>query len=166
MKALFVAAVRWLAGEAPARAARRAFLVGACFSLLTLAYALTSAWRMIEPLAGGVQPAVPADHGDERFGVPLALRKEIFQMLAEAEPEARVESARRFAGPGLEWSAEDDRASHERRKVAELAARFGLSITQVYLILDEGIRAHWRGPDGKPLEARTVPLNPRRKYGP
>jgi hypothetical protein len=165
MKALLLAAVRWLAGEEPARASRRGVVLGACFSLLTLAYALTSAWRVVAPLAGGVQPAVPADQGDARFGVSLAVRKEIFRELADAEPEARRESSRRFAGPGLEWSAEDDRASHERRKVAELATRYALSITQVYLILDEGIRARWLGSNGEPLEPRTVPLNPRRKYG-
>ena len=42
--------------------------------------------------------------------------------------------------------------------------RYGLTMSQVYLILDEGIRGRWPGPDGQPLDPHTVPLNPRRKY--
>jgi hypothetical protein len=61
------------------------------------------------------------------------------------------------------WSREDDRGHYERVKMRELAARYEGTLTQMYLILDEGIRNKWPGPDGQPLPATTPPWDPRTK---
>ena len=51
--------------------------------------------------------------------------------------------------------------AQERALAQSLATRHGLSLSQVYLILDEGIRDKWPGPDGEPLIATTPPQDPR-----
>jgi hypothetical protein len=40
-----------------------------------------------------------------------------------------------------------------------MAGKYRISLTQAYLILDEGIRNKWPGPDGTPLPATTPPLD-------
>lgn len=162
---LFHVVLCWLAGDAVCRPPRIAILTAAAFAACSLACAGYSTWEAIAPFHGLAQPKVLADSGDARFGVPLETRKAIFLDLATAERAARAEGHRRFPGPDLAWSAEDHRAAFERKEVARLAGAHGLNITQIYLILDQGIRNHWPGPDGEPLDATTVPLNPRRKYG-
>ncbi len=95
----------------------------------------------------------------ERFGLPLAQRKQLFFDLAAEEPAARAKAAENF--PDQPWSQEDDRAAQERDRVRDLADKRHLSVSQVYAILDEGIRAGWTGPNGQSLEAKVVPLQPR-----
>ncbi len=106
---------------------------------------------------------IPADGpGDARFGLTLATRQEIFREFALAEPSQRAAGLSSF--PTERWSAEDHRGSFERGAARNLATRHSVSLTQIYLVLDEGIREKWPGPDGKPLDATTIPLKPRRKY--
>jgi len=155
---------RWLAGERVHIPSRAAALVLLTLSVGSLFYAATYARRAVAAIVGKAPPSLPPDQGDVRFGVPLRVRKEIFATLAAAEPQSRVKGVQSFNGPGLEWSAEDHRGAFERQDVAAAAQRHGLTLTQVYLILDEGIRERWPGPDGAPLNSKTVPLNPRRKY--
>lgn len=157
---------KWLAGERVVIGSRRMLFAVVFVSLFSLAYAWREWKAAIYPLTSTKPPpAIPADQGDTRFGVPLAVRKKVFEELASAEPGARAEGKRAFPGAELAWSAEDHRGSFERQKVAELSGRYGLSRTQIYLILDEGIRQKWTGPDGQPLAPNVVPLHPRRKYG-
>ena len=157
---------KWIAGDAVWVRSKRALGALSLVSVLALVYAATCGWPMVKPLVRAKPPrTLPPDAGDVRFGVPLALRKEIFDEFAAAEPEGRAEGIKSFSGPALAWSAEDHRGAIERQRAAQIAARHRLSLTQVYLCLDEGIRAHWPGADGAPLEPHTVPLNPRRKYG-
>jgi len=157
---------KWLAGERVVIGSRRMLFALAFVSLFSLAYAWRE-WRgAISSLTTTRPPApIPPDQGDVRFGVALSVRKKVFEELAGAEPGARAEGKRAFPGGELAWSAEDHRGSFERQKVAELEGRYRLSRTQIYLILDEGIRQKWPGPDGQPLPPYVVPLHPRRKYG-
>ena len=73
--------------------------------------------------------------------------------------EARIESAKKF--PNEAWSIEDERAAHERDLARTLAEERRVSVSTIYLVLDEGIRAHWPGSNHKPLDASVVPLKPR-----
>lgn len=159
-------AAKWLAGERVSIRSRSMALVLFALSAGSLAYAWRE-WRdATGPLVTALPPApLPPDSGDTRFGVPLATRKKVFEDFAVAEPMGRAEGKKGFPGFELEWSAEDHRGAFERQKAAELSSRYRLSLTQVYLILDEGIREHWLAPDGEPLTPYTVPLRPRRKYG-
>lgn len=132
--------------------------------------ALAVGWRVTTKvarplLASKPQPVLSGDDvNGVRFGVPEATRRQVFADFAKAEPQSRANGVSSFPGPELAWSAEDHRGAYERKTAAELMGRYGLTMSQVYLILDEGIRGRWPGPDGQPLDPHTVPLNPRRKY--
>lgn len=159
-------AAKWLAGERVSVRSRSVLLAVFALSLLSLGYAWREWRHATRPLVTAPPPpALPPDSGDTRFGVPLATRKKVFEEFAVAEPMGRAEGKKGFPGYELAWSAEDHRGAFERQKAAELSVRYRLSLTQVYLILDEGIREHWPAPDGEPLTPTTVPLHPRRKYG-
>lgn len=159
--------LRWLGGDAFRVRTRRHLLAAFAVSGAIGLYGACDAWDVMKPIARDPGPEVlPPDQGDVRFGVPLATRKQVFAGFAAAEPGQRAEGRASFHGPGLDWSAEDHRGSFERKTAAQLSAQYGLNLTQVYLILDEGIRERWVDPDaGGPLPGTTEPLNPRRKYG-
>ncbi|MBI2391823.1 MAG: hypothetical protein HYV09_19690 [Deltaproteobacteria bacterium] len=151
---------RWALGEPiEGRRLRTAWLLLQLASLVAVA---PWALRTLSPITRAPKPAVLVDGpGDARYGMPLALRREVFKELAAAEPQNRQSGAAGF--PGQPWSQEDHRAAFERDVMRDVAARRKLNLTQVYLVLDEGIRAKWPGPDGQPLIATTIPLDPRRK---
>ncbi len=166
MKRALTVAAQWLAGEPLAIRSRRLLMVVLAASVGSLAYAWRVGAEAAHPLTHAKPlPALPPDHGDVRFGVPLAKRKDVFRELADQEPSSRAEGKKSFPGADLAWSAEDHRGAYERKSVAAAMAKHGLTMTQVYLILDEGIREKWTGSDGQPLTPLTVPLHPRRKYG-
>ena len=111
---------------------------------------------------GVVQTPLGGDAYDgHRYGMKLALRKAIFAELAAAEKAQRERAVAQNTWHGHAWSREDDRGYQERALAQSLATRHGLSLSQVYLILDEGIRDKWPGPDGEPLIATTPPQDPR-----
>ena len=106
-------------------------------------------------------PLLPDDGAaGVRFGLDEATRRAIFTELAIGEPAAREQARVHFPEP---WSAEDDRAAFERDTAREIARSHAVNLTQIYLVLDEGIREHWPAPPNQtPLEPHTVPLKPRR----
>ena len=166
MNPLLLTAGKWLAGDAVRIRSRRVLFAVLLATSAEFGWGIAQTWSTMRPaVQSKPPPPLPPDRGDERFGLPLSTRKQIFAQFAAAEPGYRAEGHRAFNGPGLEWSAEDHRGAFERQKAAALSSRFHVSLTQVYMCLDEGIREHWPGPDGKPLDPHTVPLNPRRKYG-
>lgn len=102
-------------------------------------------------------PAVEID--DYKFRLPERTRREIFAELATAEIAERQRAIAANTWHGHVWSREDDRGWQERVAARAAAAKYRISLTQVFLVLDEGIRNKWPGPDGKPLAATTPPLN-------
>lgn len=107
-------------------------------------------------------PVVPTeDMPGFKFRLSEDERRKIFAELATAELAERKRAIDANTWQGHAWSREDDRGWYERVAVRQSAARHHVSLTQVYLVLDEGIREHWLAPDGKPLPATTPPLNPR-----
>ncbi|HQY61169.1 MAG: hypothetical protein IPF92_14640 [Myxococcales bacterium] len=152
-------AVVYLEGLGGSGKARR---LAIWFHGLAFCFGIGVAGRCLRPLAFAKRPVpIPGDTADgHRFGLSLADRKAIFAEIAAAEPEQRSQAKAAF--PGQEWSQEDHRCAFERDSVRSIAARRSLSLTQVYLVLDEGIRDHWPDPQGKPLTPTTVPVVPRR----
>ena len=98
---------------------------------------------------------------DYRFRLPEHKRREIFEEIAAAEETERARAIEQNTWNGHLWSREDDRGHYERVFFRTLAQRHGISLTAVYLILDEGIRAKWPGPSGEPLRGTSPPRNPR-----
>ena len=160
-------AVAWLAGERGAvRGSRNLFLLLLAGHIMILGYGIsqlrgmTASLRFAKPV-----PVVAAGQGDTKLGLSLEQRKKIFADIAATEPASRAAGKASFGSPDLAWSADDHRGSFERREVANVAGRYGISLTQAYLVLDEGIHEKWPAPDGHPLDATTTPLHPRRNYG-
>lgn len=113
-------------------------------------------------------PAIPtAEVEDYRFRLPERTRREIFTKIAAAENAERERAIRErtWVIPGYpeghQWSREDDRGHYERVALRNLAIEYHVTLTQLYLVLDEGIREKWPGPDGKPLPGTSPPLDPR-----
>jgi hypothetical protein len=119
--------------------------------------ALTSPLLDAKPL-----PFIPSEEvEDYRFRLPERTRREIFAEIATAEAAERFRAIEQNTWKGHLWSREDDRGHAERVHLRTLAAKYKISLTQVYLILDEGIREHWQGPDGSPLSPTTPALDMR-----
>ena len=96
--------------------------------------------------------------------MPERTRREIFEQISENEQALREHALQTNSWNGHLWSREDDRGHFERLFFRKLAKQHNISLSQVYLILDEGLRAKWPGPDGQPLPATTPPLNPRQTW--
>lgn len=150
----------WTEPAPPLSRVRFATHAAACaLALIVGAIAIV---RTVRPILAGPKPAALADGApDVKFGLTEPERRAIFAEIAAAEPHGRAQGIAGF--PDQPWSQEDHRCAFERDTTRGLAARRGLALTQIFLVLDEGIRAQWPGPDGKPLRATTVPLAPRRR---
>ena len=124
-------------------------------------------WHNVNALAGPMlsakpPPVIPSEElpGD-RFRLSEAERREIFKEFATAELAERNRAITQNTWQGHAWSREDDRGYIERTTARASAARHHVSLSQVYLVLDEGVREKWPGPDGKPLPGNTPAFNPR-----
>jgi hypothetical protein len=162
---LLTTAGKWLSGDTVRAPSKRAILLAAAISAIAFIVGFRDLRALAHPLTHAKPLApLPADEGENKWGLSPKTRHAIFDEFAAAEPSNRSEGTRAFPGPALAWSAEDHRGAYERNKARELAGKYRCTLTQVYLSLDEGIHERWPGPDGKPLDPKTVPLNPRRKY--
>lgn len=132
----------------------------AAFVLYTRAHAMTA------PLLRAKPPIpIPSEEiEDYRFRLPERTRREIFAQIADTEQQQRAAGIASNSWNGHLWSREDDRGHYERQMFRQLATRYKISLTQVYLVQDEGIRAKWPGPDGEPLPGTVPPLNPRQTW--
>lgn len=104
-------------------------------------------------------PITTEDIEGYRWRMSDETRHAIFDEVATAEVAERERAIKANTWSGHAWSREDDRGYYERIAVRAAAAKHKVSISQVYLVLDEGIREHWPAPDGKPLPATTPPLS-------
>jgi len=156
-------AMSWLLEPSARPRSRREVTVLGAIQVMALIVAAQTIWKASKPLIKAPPvPEVPADKPGERFGIKDQVRRDIFAEYAAADPQHRLNGKTSF--PTETWSAEDHRAAFERQLSASLASKYNLTLTQVYLVLDEGIHEQWPGPDGKPISPFTVPLKPRRKY--
>ena len=142
---------------------RRQLLVSLGWRSLTLVVAVVVTAHVTAPIWSTPEPLpLPRDGADgTRFGLPEAERRAIFARLANQEPVFRRMARARFGTHA--WSVEDDRARMEKDTVRTLARKHGINLSQVYLVLDEGIRKRWTGLRKKPLPATTPPLDRRRE---
>lgn len=148
--------------ELPATSRAGAVLRVAAWALSLVAL-LTVAGRTTRPLTR--VPGRSALNGDthegHRYGLPLEKRRAIFQELAKVELPERRRAIDQNTWGGHLWSREDDRGHYEMTAARALAPKHGVTLTQIYMVLDEGIRERWPGPDGKPLPPTTPPQDPR-----
>jgi hypothetical protein len=127
-------------------------------------------WRRVQiatlPMLTAKPPLpIPTEEiEDYRFRLPEHTRREIFTQLATAELAERDRAIKANTWAGHLWSREDDRGHYERVAVRATAAKYHVSLSQTYLVLDEGIRKHWPAPDGNPLPATTPPLSIRQTW--
>lgn len=142
-------------------ASRVAWLV----RVAVMSFALVVLYKRVHtataPLLGAKPlPVIPNEEiEDYRFRLPERTRREIFTEIAEGEAAERKRAIDYDKWKGHLWSREDDRGHFERVELRQLATKYKISLTQMYLILDEGIRGRWPGPDGEPLPATTPPLD-------
>lgn len=138
--------------------------------IVRLAVMLAAAWFVVRKTSALVTPVLSArppnpipneEIEDYRFKYPERVRREIFMEIATAELAERQRAINANTWNGHAWSREDDRGHYERVKLRALASQYKGTLSQMYLILDEGIRNKWPGPDGKPLPATTPPWDPR-----
>jgi hypothetical protein len=104
------------------------------------------------------EPISATGPGDVRFGLDEKTRREIFDELAAGEVAERHRQVAINNFNGHKWSQEDDHGRVQRDQVRAMAYRRGLSLTQVYLVLDEGIHKKWLAPNGQPLSATVPPI--------
>ncbi len=144
--------------------------VGWIVRVVVISFAAVVVWQRVSALAAPLvraKPPIPIpseEIEDYRFRLPERTRREIFAQIAENEQPTREQALQANSWNGHLWSREDDRGHFERIFFRKLAKQHNISLSQVYLILDEGLRAKWPGPDGKPLPATTPPLNPRQTW--
>lgn len=151
-------AFEWWCGRAQIPATRANRIVRAALTAGALLVGGNEALVITRGIWSTPLPAsLPPDSATTRFGVEEEIRHQVFSEIAAEEPGARDHARERFPADQT-WRREDDRSASERDTVRTLASSHHLNITQVYLILDEGIREAWPGSDGKPLSPKTVPL--------
>lgn len=136
--------------------------------LLRIGVTLLALGALTRRVGGELRPMLSADPptslpaieaADHKFRLPERTRREIFTELATAEIAERQRAIAANTWKGHLWSREDDRGWQERAAARTAAAKYRVSLTQIFLVLDEGIRNKWPGPDGNPLAATTPPLN-------
>lgn len=159
MVARSAALLSWLRGDVELPLTPRWKRARVAAQITSLAVALFVGARLTHEVRTTPAPAPLSARVEPRFGLRLETRKELFAQMAGDEPKAREEAAKKF--PNDPWSIEDERAAHERDAARGLADERHLPVSTIYLILDEGIRAHWPAPNHKPLDASVVPLKPR-----
>jgi hypothetical protein len=93
------------------------------------------------------------------FAPDSAQRRQLFDRLVRDEPRNRTQALEDWAQH--RWSQQDAFGALERDRVGALAREVGASPQDLFRVLDDGLRAGWPGPDGRPLLVRTVPLRPR-----
>jgi hypothetical protein len=143
-----------------------AFLVRVVATVIALGVLVRRVDAATGLLRRAAPPAViPTEELDDyRFRLPERTRREIFADLAAAELAERARAIRANTWNGHLWSREDDRGYYERVAARAAAAKYKVSLTQVYLVLDEGLRERWPAPNGEPLPATTPPLNTRTSW--
>jgi len=131
-----------------------------CANMMGVAVLYRTSQRIVAPMLREPEPPpIPQPTPTERFGMPEAVRREVFRELADAEIQERRRAIMMNTWGGHAWSREDDLGYVQRARAREVARRYHLSLTQVYLVLDEGIRNRWPGPDGQPLRATSEPIS-------
>ena len=137
---------------------------------VAIAVALAALWRRVDGATALLRKAkapapIPTQEIDDySFRLPEHTRREIFADLAAAEVVERARAIQANSWNGQLWSREDDRGYYERVAARAAAAKYRVSLSQVYLVLDEGIRARWPASNGEPLPPTTPPLRTRSSW--
>lgn len=104
-------------------------------------------WTAVLPSPARPEPPSPAQ------------QRALFEVLAREEPSERERAKEDW--PHHRWSQQDAFGASEREHVMAVARERNRSPQDLFAVIDLGVRSHWPGPDGQPLEATVVPLQPR-----
>jgi hypothetical protein len=85
--------------------------------------------------------------------------RQLFDEVTRDEPKDREAAKDDWAHHA--WSQQDAFGALELERVSRFSRNQNVTKQALFLLIDDGLRAHWPGPDGKPLITRTVPLKPR-----
>ena len=154
---------RWFA-PAPLTRSPIVLVLVLCANAMGLAVLVRTVRATLGPMYRTPAPRpVPQPTSMERFGMTETIRREIFAELADAEVNERRRAITMNTWGGHAWSREDDLGYVQRARAREVAQRYRVSLSQVFLVLDEGIRRRWPGPDGLPLRGTSEPISLRRE---
>lgn len=143
------------------------WVIRVLMTILAIAILIQRTKAATAPLLNAKPPGAISAEDIEgyRFRLSDETRHAIFDELATAELAERDRAIKANTWGGVEpWSREDDRGHFERVAARSVAAKYKVSLSQVYLVLDEGIREKWPAPNGKPLPATTPPLSLRASW--
>lgn len=101
---------------------------------------------------------VPRGTERSRFGVPLAIRKDVFARIAGSAARWRAALKRRIRDQP--YYRELDFHRRLRDMVKRVARSRSLQSSQVWLIVDEGIRRGWKSKLGAEFEVVIEPVKP------
>ncbi len=100
--------------------------------------------------------AVEPMHADE------AARRGAFFAIASEENKMRRDAEKKF--PTDPWSQDDDFHNSERTRVKAIAAERGMSVTETWWAIDEGIRSGWPHELSSFVRVTVPPCQPRAIY--
>ena len=83
----------------------------------------------------------------------------LFDQLVLDEPKDRESALDDWAHHT--WSQQDAFGALERERASKFAREHELTTQDALLLIDEGLRQGWPGPNGVTLDVTTVPLKPR-----
>lgn len=86
-------------------------------------------------------------------------QRAIFDQLVKEEPTSWQKARDDWAQH--RWSQQDSFGAFERGYVDSTARQLGRWPQDLFGVIDEGMRRHWPGPDGRPLQSTVVPLKTR-----
>ncbi|MDD5307154.1 MAG: hypothetical protein PHU25_07520 [Deltaproteobacteria bacterium] len=147
-------AVRWALGHEPQ--CRLDFLFSVAVTVAASSLSICYGLQQFSPIIDSPLPPHMASHVDQasnRFGLQLNRRREIFETMAAAEIK-RIKAIRKV-GDGYRRRASF--GSQEKEFALRTAEVFGVHVSVVFAILDEGIREGWTtGANAAPLMPRPV----------
>jgi hypothetical protein len=90
---------------------------------------------------------------------PPPPNRALFDQLVSDEPKDRESALDDWAHH--RWSQQDAFGALERERATKFAREHELTTQDALLLIDEGLRQGWPGPNGVKLDVTTVPLKPR-----
>lgn len=92
----------------------------------------------------------------------LLHQRQLYREFAAAEPSMRAAAAANF--PGDAWSQDDDFHNREQALLRHVALREKVSVTELLMWLDRGMRERWPLPEGVVVRPTAAPCRPRLEY--
>jgi hypothetical protein len=129
--------------------------------IATLVLPVMVAWMVVEDVRSWPEPAPMTVTEEKSFGLTEKARRMYFTKIAQFEEHWRTEAKKQF--PKQKWSQCDAYFNHVMQHVQHLARIYRVHYSQMFMVLDEGVRKGWTDEQGGKMPAVTEPLRPRTK---